>query len=173
MKQHLIFALIIVGLVAALGVMVYTQERVVSNGAVVILETRPVDPRDLFRGEYVVLNYAIERDEKVTKVAQSLPNRAPIYIKLSPGSNNVAEVTEVGEREPDYSEGIWLEGEVERGRVQFPDLAQYYVPEGAGRPIERMRSGLKVEVSIYEGEGRVVRLLDSEFQPIDPEDYIE
>ena len=37
----------------------FVQERVLAGGKVVLLETRPVDPRDLLRGDYVILNYRI------------------------------------------------------------------------------------------------------------------
>ena len=35
------------------------QERALVSGRLVLLETRPVDPRDLLRGDYVILNYKI------------------------------------------------------------------------------------------------------------------
>jgi len=37
------------------------HERSLTQGRVVQLETRPVDPRDLLRGDYVILNYKISR----------------------------------------------------------------------------------------------------------------
>ena len=37
----------------------FIQERALTNGKVVLLETRPVDPRDLLRGDYLTLNYKI------------------------------------------------------------------------------------------------------------------
>src|ERR1019366_3838972 len=37
----------------------FVQERALAGGKVVLLETRPVDPRDLLRGDYVTLNYKI------------------------------------------------------------------------------------------------------------------
>src|SRR5258708_18127043 len=35
------------------------QERGLASGKVVLLETRPVDPRDLLRGDFITLNYKI------------------------------------------------------------------------------------------------------------------
>ena len=39
--------------------MVYDRVRVLRQGSEVTLQTRPVDPRDFLRGDYVVLNYEI------------------------------------------------------------------------------------------------------------------
>src|ERR1035441_2202352 len=44
----------------------FVQERALAGGKLVLLETRPVDPRDLLRGDYVTLNY------KISDVALSL-----------------------------------------------------------------------------------------------------
>jgi len=38
---------------------VAVQERALAVGQVILLETRPVDPRDLLRDDYVILNYKI------------------------------------------------------------------------------------------------------------------
>jgi uncharacterized membrane-anchored protein len=37
----------------------YTQERALRVGQLILLETRPVDPRDMLRGDYVILSYKI------------------------------------------------------------------------------------------------------------------
>lgn len=38
---------------------VFVQERGLATGVTILIETRPVDPRDLLRGDYAILNYAI------------------------------------------------------------------------------------------------------------------
>ena len=45
--------------VALLAVMVIDRVQILRDGAEVTLQTRPVDPRDLLRGDYVVLRYDI------------------------------------------------------------------------------------------------------------------
>lgn len=40
--------------------MLYMPLVTIANGEVIQLETRPVDPRDLFRGDHVMLSYQIE-----------------------------------------------------------------------------------------------------------------
>src|SRR5471030_3398218 len=45
----------------ATNVSVYQKEQLLKNGAVVILELAPVDPRSLMQGDYMALSYAITR----------------------------------------------------------------------------------------------------------------
>ena len=44
---------------AALGGMVFDRVDLLRTGTEIVLNTRPVDPRSLFRGHYVILNYEI------------------------------------------------------------------------------------------------------------------
>lgn len=170
MKKHLPFVLAIAVLVCVLGGFVFYQHSIVSGGTVVTLETRPVDPRDLLRGEYVILWYAIENDEIVRDAIQK--NDTKVYIRLEQ-KEGVAKVVEATTEYPDMSGAVWLTGEVQNGRVRFPDLEQYYVPEGAGKLIERMRSGLHVDVAINNGRARVVGLRNADLEPISAGDYIQ
>jgi uncharacterized membrane-anchored protein len=45
--------------IALLAVMVADRVRILRDGTEVTLQTRPVDPRDILRGDYVVLGYDI------------------------------------------------------------------------------------------------------------------
>jgi uncharacterized membrane-anchored protein len=172
-KNHLIFAGAIVTIVLIVGGLIYQQEKILQEGSMTILETRPVDPRDLFRGEYVILRYAIEDDEKIKEEATRLQTGDTLFIKLVEDENGVASVSEVSDMSPDSFEGLWIAGEVSGSRVRFPSLEQFYVPEGAGRSIENFRSDLHVEVVLKEGEARVTGLLDGSLNKIDPESFLE
>lgn len=52
-------AIVLVAQTAALAGMIGIKQYTLSTGAPVLLETRPVDPRSLLRGDYVRLRYAI------------------------------------------------------------------------------------------------------------------
>ncbi len=57
-KKAILF--IIAGIWIAIAVfLIISKEQILSEGKVVLLETVPVDPRDMLRGDYVVLNYKI------------------------------------------------------------------------------------------------------------------
>ncbi|MEN8195578.1 MAG: GDYXXLXY domain-containing protein, partial [Pseudomonadota bacterium] len=61
MKKYRIHLLVLVVVLqtAALVGMVAVKHRTLIAGRPILLETEPIDPRSLFRGDYVRLNYAI------------------------------------------------------------------------------------------------------------------
>lgn len=180
-KTHVLFVICLIFIFAIIGGLIYQQESILRSGDTVILKTRPVDPRDLLRGEYVILRYEIETDEQVVQYLedrqqerdpdiQYARSREVVYLKLEEvgGIHQVAQISsQMGES------GVWIEGNIQSGRVRFPDLEQYFVPEGAGLPIERLGSGIHVEVVVKDGESRIIRLLDKNLVEIDPRDYLE
>ena len=147
-KNHLIFAGSLLLIIFAVGALVYQQETILRNGETTILETRPVDPRDLFRGEYVILRYEVEQDEMIEEFAKGLQTGDRLYIRFAESDEGIASVAEVRDSQPASLEGLWIEGEVSGNGVRFPSLEQFYVPEGAGLPIERLGTNLHVEVSL-------------------------
>lgn len=125
--------LMLVGLVSPLAVM--------ATGATAYLETAPIDPRALFRGDYVTLGYAIgegilspERLEDAQETGRTL------YVTLT--TDRPARFVAVTLERPDLEPGqICLSGRPRqartRGDVEFPQIAQYFVTEGEGLEIER------------------------------------
>jgi hypothetical protein len=67
-----------------------------------MLETRPVDPRDTLRGDYLRLNYKIS-DVPVnlflSPVGKDLPYGTKVFVALAPGTNQFYEVTRAGTNE--------------------------------------------------------------------------
>ena len=143
----------------------FVQERGLSIGKVILLETQPVDPRDLLRGDYLTLNYKIS---DVPLASFSPPPTAPVrpgttvYVALEP-------------RGPFYSvarastEPISPEtGQVMlRGRAQAwwnPNsvhleygLERYFVREGTGNP---PRGKLTVQAAVPpSGRGQIKAVL--------------
>ena len=121
------------------------QERVLRAGQVICLETWPVDPRDLLRGDYVTLNYKIS-DLDRSLFVPALPN-APtpgqtVYVAME--SQGQFYVPVRASLEPITAAGGWV---VLRGQVQnrwanpgpqrvhvVYGLEQYFVREGTGAP---------------------------------------
>ena len=77
----------------------FTQERILRVGQIILLETQPVDPRDLLRGDYVRLNYRIS-DVPVNlfspPVTTELPAGTTVFVAVAPGTNRFYEVTRAG-----------------------------------------------------------------------------
>ncbi len=156
-----------------IGGLIIRQELIIRHGEITILETRPIDPRDLLRGEYVILRYAIENDAKVREAARKDDvDGSKIYIELEENRNGVATVKTVYTEKPKNMDGLFIIGEVRQGAVRFPSLEQYYVPEGSGTPIENLNK-IYVEISLKNGKSRIVRLLDESLNEINPRDYLK
>jgi uncharacterized membrane-anchored protein len=172
---HYILAGTIALLVLIFGGSIAYQEWLLQSGTTTILKTRPVDPRDLFRGEYVVLSYEFELEPKVKDILDTMKAGDPIYIQFAENAEGVAYVVSAQTKKPISLNGLWLHGEKSerRNRIDIPNLAQFYVPEGSGRAIEMLRSDLHVEVAIKNGQARIVQLRDKYLSPIDPADYIK
>lgn len=120
--------IIIVGFIAI-------KEYTLRTGEEVILKTRPVDPRDLFRGDYVILNYDIGGVD-----VSDFEEGDTVYVELKVDENGYGDSTGVYKSPP---EGLFIKGTVKRGfggsNVEY-GIESYFVPEGEGRTIERNRN---------------------------------
>ena len=132
----------------------FVQERALTQGQLILLETRPADPRDLLRGDYVILNYKISdvpMDAFSPPVTVELPAGRTIYVllekrgefyevasaateKLSPAGGQVML--------RGTSQYWWNSAQQKSVRVEY-GLERYYVREGTGNP----RGKLTVQVS--------------------------
>lgn len=175
-KKHLAFLAAIALFVIVLASGVYTQEDLRRNGQQVILATMPVDPRDILRGDYIDLAYEIGRGEQAVAFAKSLPASQPVYALLTLGADN--RVTSYAFTTTKPSGGVYIRGEAvvqeyqnyveekngqsvyrteKQGTINYPQIEQYFVPEGKGWAIDRigrLNSGKKLEVKIAIDGGR-------------------
>jgi uncharacterized membrane-anchored protein len=154
MKSKLFILTTILGLqtVWVLGT-AFVQEHALSSGAIVNLETQPVDPRDLLRGDFVILSY------KISDVPLSLfsPPRTntlvpgtTVYVLLEP-RGQFHQLVRAG-LEPFRPEKgqVQLRGQTvarwggrEGVRVEY-GLERYHVPEDTGNP----RGKLTVQAAV-------------------------
>jgi uncharacterized membrane-anchored protein len=114
-------------------------------GQTVLVRVVPVDPRDLFRGDYVILSYDFSRvsPQEVEGMAATDRQRKrakwegrTVYVPLVRDTNGVhwrAEKTTLVKP----ATGPFLKGHMLRhGTVQF-GIESYFVQEGAGRVYEQ------------------------------------
>lgn len=137
---------------AIILVFIALKEFTLKTGEEVLLKTIPVDPRDLFRGDYVILSYDISRlniNEFQTDAANFSENDK-VYVALNKEGNYGA-VTGIYKEQP--KTGLFLKGEVTKVdnkqiSVKY-GIESYFVPEGKGWDIQRQAgSGLEVKVII-------------------------
>lgn len=130
-------------------------------GRTITLRTRPVDPRDLLYGDYVNLRYQVSELPGRLWKGSTMPRRhQPAYVLLEPQPDGTYEAVAVFPEKPATtgSQAV-LRGSVQdvwrRGLRLRYGLERYYVPEGAGRQLER-RQSLRVQVSVAPwGQARI------------------
>lgn len=112
------------------------QEMALRSGTELRLETRPVDPRDILRGDYMILSYAISRHP--VPFGWSPSEGDEVFVTLAPEGRFYA-VSFLSYEEPGRTESrIWARATVSRvvGDVLWLDygIERYFVPEGMGTP---------------------------------------
>jgi uncharacterized membrane-anchored protein len=114
-----------------------------STGTKATLLTIPVDPRSIFRGEYVTLDY-----EAAQKLPLNWEYGTPVYTILEK-KGDVYVRKEFSKTKPVLSEDqICIRGVPEYNRVYFRDIAQYFVPQGQGMDIQNAIRSHRVLVDI-------------------------
>lgn len=134
------------------------------TGTVAYLETQKMDPRALFRGDYVILGYLRAQNIVPNDMARQAADEArPVYVTFTterPGS-----FVSVSLDRPELADGqVCIAGRVRRFRrqpdgaesrnfpVDFPQIAQYFVTEGEGRELEQQRGeDLLARVAVSRG----------------------
>ena len=75
---------------------VLNSDVILRDGAEVKLQTRPLDPRDLLRGDYVVLGYDISQVAAGALKNQPASSRNPtVFVKLAPNRDGLYEAVSV------------------------------------------------------------------------------
>lgn len=154
------------------------KQHTVWTGQTIRLQTTPVDPRSLFRGDYVSLRYPISdlADELFAGGTNKIERGDVVYVVLA-GGDAKWRATSVHPRMPELDPGeVVLRGEFRQswlpGSGTVPveyGIESYFVPEGTGWKIERASgSRLTVEVAIDRGGRAVVRRLFVDGVPFDP-----
>ena len=163
--------------IALLGAMVVDRAQILRGGTEVKLQTRPIDPRDLLRGDYVVLGYDISTVASGALFKQPSSSRHPVvYVKLAPKPDGLYEAVSVHTAVvPVTSPEVLIRGTVAYGASCEPDgqsfcdklqirynLEKYFVPEGEGRKLEDARNQRKLTIVaavLPSGRAAIKRLL--------------
>jgi uncharacterized membrane-anchored protein len=140
--------------VALIVAMVVDRVRILRSGTEVTLQTRPVDPRDFLRGDYVVLNYDISLVS--ADALKEQPAVKTVFVKLAPKADGFYEAVSAHPEPVAVNVGeVLIQGRVvrrtncgagcEKLQVNY-GIERYFVPEGEGREIEAARNQGKVAV---------------------------
>ncbi len=127
-----------------------------SSGTEITLRTVPVDPRSMFRGDYVTLGYEAAAGIKYSEVSAGEDDVVqPVFLVLEK-KGDIYERVAVSKKQPALKEGqvclrgnvsMWInQGSIQSVAVSIPDLAQYFVEEGIGRELESARNAHRLLV---------------------------
>lgn len=178
-----LFAAILIAAVqtAVIGYMIESRASILRKGVDVVLKTVPVDPRDLLRGDYVILAYDISAipTDRITGGLPQEATDAQLSVRLEKQSDGFWVVTEAS-----FGSLAPKDGDVIARTAPFyyypsPDAPQsmlnveygierYYVPEGEGKVLEEARNAQALSVTARVDElGRMqIRLIAIDGTPI-------
>ncbi len=163
-NKKFVIALIILWGVALMGFVVFKQFTL-QTGAEVRLKTVPVDPRDLFRGDYVILRYDINniRLDSILTEGEAFKKDDQIYLKLDT-SSKYARPIQISKNV--FDEGIFISGTVARSNdnrlnVKY-GIETYFVRQGTGKEIERKIGKLDVIIAVDERGKALIKSLQYE-----------
>lgn len=165
---------------AVLGWMVWDRIDLLRTGRPIVLDVAPVDPRDLFRGDYLVLSYPIAqlRTDLIEGDKDFTPN-ARVYVglrQIETGAWQAFSIHHV--RPPLTGQVVFLRGTVTS--VDDPvigdapctgnckvvamrfGIESYFVPEGEGRRLEKLRNDKRLQVAARvtpDGEAAIAGLI--------------
>lgn len=128
---------------AALLVMIGMKQWTLATGTPIALKAAPVDPRSLFRGDYVILGF------EIGNLSRSLPGATDdysdgetVYVVLQPGERYWQAVSVHKDWPAAPAGSVVLKGRVEivgSGSLAARyGIENYFVPEGEGRDLEQL-----------------------------------
>jgi uncharacterized membrane-anchored protein len=161
--------------------LVESRAAILRGGTEIRLRTVPVDPRDLFRGDYVVLAYPMSIVATGPAEAKGLRRGDTVYVTLARDAEGFAQAKAVASTRPAASAGeVVIAGRVQstgacalneagqtdcaagagRLRVAY-GLESYFVPQGEGRRIETTsKARIEVVAAVAaDGTAAIKRLL--------------
>ncbi len=152
--KRLIIGILVI-LVIAGGFIFYLSWPLLT-GTTVILDTRPVDPFDPLRGQYMTINYEIGTVEFEGDIRQG----DKIYVILKPDENNIWRLEKATLTKPQH--GTFIRGTVTRVRGNSTNIKygieQFFFERDADVPTRDITVEAKVDSS---GKARLVNLLQN------------
>lgn len=178
MSTALRIAIIVLVQTLVLGAIIADRALILAAGREVVLETEPVDPHDLFRGDYVILNYTASRIylANIAGDKDGFERAAAAYVvfrnengKWQPAAIYHARPASSALKSDDVAiKAIVLDAYRFSPDDRWPQcpggcdmvgvsygVESYFVPEGTGEALEDARNERRLEVVLaVRGDGR-------------------
>lgn len=174
-KSTKVLALVAIQLVLVAGLF-GVRGFTVLTGEEIVLETQPVDPRDLFRGDYATLGYEISR---LPAPSDDWEGGDRVYVLLEKQGTYHQAVSIHHDRPAASGDQVCIEGQVRWvGPTPEPGsqgsqlnieygIESYFIPEGAGDPPRDAKIDAQVAVDRFCHAVVTAILVDGE--PWEPE----
>jgi len=163
MQKKKIFIFLAVFWLMIIGGFIAIKEYTLRTGEEVLLKTIPVDPRDLFRGDYVILRYDISTIDTGSIQSDKGEFKKGDRVYLSLGDDGKYAIAKALYVEAP-KEGLYIKGTVRNVRgtrlsIEY-GIESYFVPEGEGKRIERqIGRTVEVKASISKSGHAVIKAL--------------
>ncbi|WP_254512979.1 GDYXXLXY domain-containing protein [Anatilimnocola floriformis] len=160
-SKLVLIGLVAFGQISLLGGMIAIDSLPYRLGETVRLKVIPVDPRDMFRGDYSILGYDFTNLDRRKIVGLDKSDDywrdagREVFIVLEKSDGDLWTTKEVTTQRP--SGGTYLQGTLNYGRVEC-GIEAYFVQEGRGRAIDdAVRAGKQVtaEVAVWQGKAKL------------------
>lgn len=167
------FIIAVAGQLALLVLLVLYKLATFSSGTEILLQLRPVDPRDMLRGDYVTVRYDISRIHAYG--TEHIQNGDTVYVPLYKESGKfwssyggVTKQLPLSTNGQLYIKGVVTSGAFDPGTVSKPEsmyqdseltidygIDSYYIPEGSGRQSELNAGNAYARVAV-DADGKAI-----------------
>lgn len=157
---------VLLGLAPALGFPTWAtmqKEQVIADGRLVLLQLAPVDPRSLMQGDYMILDYAIERGVDT----EGWPRDGLLVLSLdADGVGSLVERVPLDTEAALPADQVYLRYRIRKSWDMRLGAESFFFQEGHAEVYEEARYGaLRVDDA---GHGVLVGLYDEERRRLEP-----
>jgi len=135
--RKMIAALVGFIILAGVNYTIYSREQLLHDGRIVLLELAPVDPRSLMQGDYMALDFAINRTAFSETSSVQLKDS---NLVVSLDENKVARFKRFVDKTPLSEDEVLLRYRVRDGQPKFATNA-YFFQEGTSEQYVSARYG--------------------------------
>ena len=137
MLKRILFYAAVATQLGLLLTMIEREAYTTSQGTRIMLKCLPVDPRGLFRGDYVILNYEMSRPNLASlKGLKQYHKGETVYVTLRKNGPFWGATGVYSQPPALASDELFIKGRFTPGGVIEYGIESFYVPEGKGRAIE-------------------------------------
>lgn len=155
-------ALIAIGIAVNHGI--YAKEEMLAQGARIVLELAPADPRSLMQGDYMRLRFAVAEQMREAVVVEGQAQHVRYVAVVAPDAQGVARFVRIDAAAHALtSPEQRLEFRVHNSQVRVVTDAWFF-QEGQGQRFAQARYGeLRADA---DGQALLVQLLDAQLRPL-------